>query len=133
MADDQATLETLLAKVPRMSIAINSVPRCGPRAGSRPASVQGSAPRLNVSTSSWKVENLRDKPASSNGWRQLQTWGNAAIKPTAPACQPSHLTANATTKGKFGRVRFSIGTLKQASMVEYFSDRIRSRLRSRFI
>src|SRR3954463_3276011 len=57
--------------------------------------------------------------------------GNAAIKPTAPACQPRALAAKATTKGRFGSVRFSMGTLKLASIVEYFRESNRSRFRSR--
>ncbi len=47
--------------------------------------------------------------------------GSAAMRPTEAAFHPRALAANATTKGMFGKVRFNIGTLKQASMVEYFS------------
>jgi hypothetical protein len=55
------------------------------------------------------------------------------MNPTAEVFQPIPFTANATTKGKFDKVRFSIGTLKHASIVEYFNERSRSRGRSRFI
>src|SRR5579862_8631881 len=61
---------------------------------------------------------------------KLQTCGSAAIQPIAPDCQPRTFVANAMTNGKFGIVRFSIGTLKHASTVEYFSDSSTSRLRS---
>src|SRR5205085_3827238 len=67
----------------------------------------------------------------NNGWKQLHRWGRAAITPIVLACQPSPLTANASTNGKLGRVMFSIGTLKHASMVEYFRDNKRSRCRNR--
>ena len=49
------------------------------------------------------------------------------IQPIAPACQPKPLTANARTNGKLGNVRLSMGTLKHASMVEYFNESSRSR------
>jgi hypothetical protein len=49
------------------------------------------------------------------------------MNPTAASCQRSATAAKATTNGKLGRVRFNIGTLKHASMVEYFSDNNRSR------
>src|SRR5579883_466767 len=50
-----------------------------------------------------------------------------------PGCQPNPSTANANTKGKLGKVRLSIGTLKHASMVEYFKESSRSLLRKRSI
>ena len=53
------------------------------------------------------------------------------MNPIAPACQPSRSTANASTKGKLGRVILSIGTLKHASIVEYFNESNRSRCLNR--
>src|ERR1041385_4614535 len=48
----------------------------------------------------------------------------------APELQPSAVTANPTANGNCVRVRLRIGTLKEASMVAYFSESSRSRLRN---
>src|SRR5947208_11928793 len=53
----------------------------------------------------------------------------AASHPMAPDRQPRAVTANPTAKGNCVRVRLSIGTLKEASMVAYFRESSRSRLR----
>jgi hypothetical protein len=52
------------------------------------------------------------------------------MRPTAAGPHPSAETAKAMTNGKLGIVRFSIGTLKQASMVDALSDKSNSRWRS---
>src|SRR5438552_9536934 len=57
----------------------------------------------------------------------------AASSPTPASFQPSAWTANPMTNGKLPRVRLSIGTLKQLSIVQYFKDNSSSRLRSDFI
>jgi hypothetical protein len=66
------------------------------------------------------------------GWTNRQKNGVAASKPTAKSDQPSALTAKPIRKGMFPSVRFSIGTLKHASMVQYLSERRSSRLRNAF-
>jgi hypothetical protein len=53
------------------------------------------------------------------------------MSPIAPVLHPNLCTANASTKGKLGSVMLSIGTLKHASIVEYFSESKRSRCRKR--
>src|SRR6266542_6926094 len=57
----------------------------------------------------------------------------AASRPTPALLQPSAWTAKPMTNGKLPRVRLSIGTLKQLSIVQYFSESSSSRLRSDFI
>src|SRR6185437_778472 len=64
------------------------------------------------------------------GWTALQRWGTAASQPMASERQPRAVTANPTANGNCVSVRLSIGTLKDASMVAYFSESSRSRLRS---
>ena len=69
----------------------------------------------------------RRRAVARIGWTRLHTCGSAAINPTAPGPHPSAATAKAMTNGKLGIVRFSMGTLKQASMVADFSDNSSSR------
>src|SRR6266542_1113743 len=57
----------------------------------------------------------------------------AASRPTPALLQPSAWTAKPITNGKLPRVRLSIGTLKQLSIVQYFSESSSSRLRSDII
>src|SRR5215217_4671237 len=66
------------------------------------------------------------------GWTNRQKNGVAASKPTAKSDQPSALTAKPIRNGMFPSVRFSIGTLKHASIVQYLSERSSSRLRNAF-
>src|ERR1051326_1775 len=56
MAEDHATEETLLAKVPSRSMPMNIALRVLVSEGSSAASPQGSAPSENVRARSWKVE-----------------------------------------------------------------------------
>src|SRR5687768_4906090 len=66
------------------------------------------------------------------GCTKRQKNGVAASSPTAKSDQPSALTAKPIRNGMLPSVRFSIGTLKHASMVQYLSERSSSRLRNTF-
>src|SRR5947207_1643563 len=67
------------------------------------------------------------------GCKALHRCGIAANPPIAPERHPRAVTAKPTANGNCVRVRFSIGTLKDASMVAYFSESNRSRLRNVFM
>src|SRR5436309_3372937 len=67
------------------------------------------------------------------GCKALHKCGIAASHPMAPERHPRAVTANPTANGNCVRVRFSIGTLNDASIVAYLSESNKSRLRSVFI
>lgn len=59
--------------------------------------------------------------------------GIAASNPTPASPQPSAFTAKPMTNGKLPSVRFSMGTLKQLSIVQAFNESISSLFRYGFI
>ena len=80
-----------------------------------------------------RSEKRRCSHSRMGGWMNRQKNGIAASRPMPALPQPSAFTAKPITNGKFPSVRFSIGTLKQLSIVHCLSDSSSSRLRSGFM
>ncbi len=123
-----ALFATLLASVARVRSAAKAQPRFRSGNNGSPAtSPQGAALSRKDSDMIWYSDIRRRSQVARGGWTRLQACGSAAMSPTAAGPNPSPVMAKAITKGKLGMVRFSIGTLKLASIVEYLRDNRSSR------
>ena len=134
MAADQETAPRLLASVAVPRISANTQCRDGSgRNGRVETNPHGSAVKMNVNTMIGCRAMLRRSQVARAGWTTLHRWGRAAMRPTAVLPHPSTETAKVITNGKLGIVRFSMGTLKHASMVEALRESSSSRWRRGFM
>src|SRR5262245_5934265 len=118
MEADQATLVMLLQRVAKLNRAAKMKSRCANSAVG-PTKNHGT----ELPTNPQRMIVCRGYRFSRNrligGWRKLQICGNAAATPIAHAGHSNAEVTYAKRNGRFGMVRFSIGTLKHASTVEF--------------